>query len=212
MVVTNGKEVLPASIGFDLGTVFKPSNTILMYLASWFMDLQQEFVYSGDGGFVDITGATRRIGIDASLRNEPIKSLFIDVDANYAHGRYRNDPKGQDFIPLAPLWSATGGITYKNTIGLNGGLRCRMLSNRPAIEDNSLTANGYIIADGVLNYTKSKYEIGLKINNIFNTKWKETQFASETKFQNESKSVTKICFTPGTKFMATLIISYFLDN
>ena len=209
VIVTNGKEILPPAYGLDLGTIFKPTNTLLFHLAAWYMGLKQEFVYSGDGGIVEITGATKRIGLDGSIRYEPIKSLYVDVDVNYAHGRYVNEPKGQDYIPLAPIWSSTGGIMYKNKNGFNGGLRYRYLSDRPAIEDYSLTAKGYFVTDAVLNYTKPRFEIGLKVSNVFNTKWKETQFATETRLQNETNSVSEICFTPGTKFMALLGVSYY---
>ena len=209
VVVTNGKEVLPPATGFDLGTIFKPTTNLLLHFATWYMNLQQEFVYSGDGGIVEITGQTKRLGLDISARYEPITSLYVDVDVNYAHGRYANNPKGEDYIPLAPIWSATGGITYKNKNGWNGGLRYRYLSDRPAIEDYSLTAKGYFISDAVLNYTKSRYEIGLRINNIFNTQWKETQFATETRLKNEATPITEICFTPGTKLMALLSLSYY---
>jgi len=209
VVVTNGKEIMPPAYGVDLGTIFKPTDNLLLHLVAWYMGLKQEFVYSGDGGIVEITGATKRIGVDGSIRYQPLKSLYVDVDVNYAHGRYANEPKGQDYIPLAPVWSSTGGIMYKNKNGLNGGLRYRYLSDRPAIEDYLLTAKGYFVTDAVLNYTKPRYEIGLRVSNIFNTQWKETQFATETRLQNETNSVTEICFTPGTKLMALLGVSYF---
>lgn len=209
VVATNGQEIVPPAIGVDFGTVFKPANNLLIHLAAWYMGLKQEFVYSGDGGTVEITGKTKRIGIDGSIRYEPIKSVYFDVDVNYAHARYVDQPKEQDYIPLAPIWSSTGGIMYKNKNGLNGGLRYRYLSDRPAIEDYSITADGYFVTDAVLNYTKPRYEIGLRVNNIFNTQWKETQFVTETRLQNETNSVTEICFTPGTKFIASLGVGYF---
>lgn len=98
---------------------------------------------------------------------------------------------------------------YKNKKGFNGGLRYRFLSDRPAVEDYSLTAQGYFVTDAVLKYTKSRYEVGLKVNNIFNTQWKETQFATTTRLPNEIAPVTEICFTPGTRFAALLGVSYF---
>ena len=209
VVATDGKQILPPAYGVDLGTIFKPTNHLLLHLAAWYMGLKQEFVYSGDGGIVEITGRTQRIGLDGSVRYEPIKSVYVDLDVNYAHGRYVDLPKGQDYIPLAPIWSATGGIMYKNKKGFNGGLRYRYLSDRPAVEDYSLTAKGYFVTDAVLNYTKPRYEIGLKVNNIFNTQWKETQFATTTRLPNEVAPVTEICFTPGTKLIALLGVSYF---
>jgi outer membrane receptor protein involved in Fe transport len=209
VVVTNGREILPPAYGADLGTIIKPADNLLLHAAAWYLWLNQEFVYSGDGGIVELSGKTKRVGFDFSARYEPVTSLYVDVDVNYAHGRSVEDPKGQNYIPLAPVWSTTGGITYVNKNGFNGSLRYRYLANRPAIEDNSIKAKGYFVTDAVLSYTKAKYEIGLRINNIFNTKWKETQFATETRLKNEAEPVTEICFTPGTKFLAVLSIAYF---
>ena len=67
-----------------------------------------------------------------------------------------------------------------------------------------LTAKGYFITDAVLNYTKEKYEIGLVVNNVFNTRWKETQFDTETRLKGEAQPVDEVCFTPGTPFAAKL--------
>ena len=118
-------------------------------------------------------------------------------------------PKGQNYIPLAPIWTSTGGITFTNKNGLNGSLRYRYIGDRPANEDYSLVATGYFITDAVLNYTKPKYEIGLVINNVLNTKWKETQFDTVTRLKGEATPVDEICFTPGTRFAAKLSFSIF---
>ena len=143
------------------------------------------------------------------MRYEPFRSIYIDADVNYAHGRLLDEVKGQNYIPLAPIWSSTGGLTYKNKTGLNGSFRYRWLGNRPANEDYSLTAHGYLVNDFVLNYTQKKYEIGMSINNIFNVQWKETQFETLTKLKNETAPVDEICFTPGSKFAAKLSFSLF---
>ena len=72
-----------------------------------------------------------------------------------------------------------------------------------------MTASGYFVNDFVLNYTKNKYEIGLNINNIFNVKWKETQFETASRLKNETAAVDEICFTAGTKLIAKLSFSIF---
>ncbi len=198
---------LPAAYGADLGTVFKPAKNMIVNLAAWYSYLEQENVYSGDGGFVEFSGKTKRAGFDFSGRYEPIKSLYFDVDVNYALGEAVGEPKGADHIPLAPVWTSSAGITYTNKSGLNGSFRYRYVGDRSANEDYSLTAEGYFITDAVLNYSKRKYEIGLVVNNVFNTKWKETQFATETRLQNELQSVDEVCFTPGTPFAAKLILT-----
>ena len=48
----------------------------------------------------------------------------------------------------------------------------------------------------------------LLIENIFNTKWNETQFETESQLQGETSSVTEIHFTPGTPFNFRTVLSY----
>lgn len=208
-VIENGREVLPAAYSSDLGMVLKPSSKVLVHAAFWYLWLNQEFVYSGDGAYVEPSGKTERKGFDFSVRYEPVHALYMDVDVNYAHGRMVDEVKGANYIPLAPVWSSTGGITYKSKKGWNGSWRYRWLGDRPANEDYSLTANGYIVNDVVLNYTSTKYELGLSVNNIFNVKWKETQFDTESRLKNETSPVEEIHFTAGTKLAAKLSFSVF---
>ncbi|HVV03353.1 MAG TPA: TonB-dependent receptor, partial [Puia sp.] len=211
VVAQQGTQVLPAAYGADLGTVFKPARNVLINAALWYIYLQQEFVYGGDGGTVDFSGRTARMGLDLSGRYQPTPALYFDVDVNYAHGRSLSDPKGQNYIPLAPVWSSTGGVTYTAKSGLNGSLRYRYLADRPANEDYSLTAQGYFITDMVLNYTRKKYEIGLTLNNLLNRRWKETQFDTETRLKGETQPLDGICFTPGTPFAATLHCTLYFE-
>lgn len=208
VVAQGGLQTLPAAYGADLGTVFKPVKNLLFNAAIWYSYLQKEYVYTGDGGSVEFSGRTRRIGFDLSARYQPLKSLYFDADVNYAHGRSLDDPAGANYIPLAPVWSSTGGITYILKNGFNGSLRYRHLGDRPANADYSLTAAGYFINDLVLNYTRPKYEIGLTINNLFNVRWMETQFETVTRLKNQAP-VDGIAFTAGTKFAALLHLSYF---
>lgn len=209
VVAVNDLQTLPSAYCSDLGIVFKPANNLLINAAVWYIYLQKEYVYGGDGGTVDFSGRTQRFGFDLSTRYQPVKSIFFDLDLNYAHGRSLDNPAGQNYIPLAPVFSSTAGISYINKSGLNASLRYRYLSDRPANEDNSLIAQGYFVNDLVLNYTKPKYEVGLTINNLFNVKWKETQFDTVTRLQHETTPVDGIAFTPGTKFAAVAHVSYF---
>ncbi len=209
VVVEKGIKILPAAYAADAGTVFKPEKNVLINVAIWYINLQQEFVYSGDGGDIEFNGKTRRVGFDFSGRYQPVKSLYFDADLNYAHGRAVEAAKGQNYIPLAPIWTSSGGITFTNKTGINGSLRYRYIGDRPGNEDNSLTAIGYFITDAVINYKKPAYEIELVVNNIFNVKWKETQFDTETRLKNEPLAVDEMCFTPGTPFAARLSFTYF---
>lgn len=126
--------------------------------------------------------------------------FFIDNDINYTFARSINEPEGMNYIPLAPDLTNTGGLSFNNLFGFSGGIRYRYIKNRPANEDNSIIALGYLITDGNLTYKFKNIEIGVIIENIFNNDWNETQFATETRLENESESVEEIHFIPGTPF------------
>lgn len=207
-VVEGGKGTLPAAYGADLGAVAKPGKNLLLNAAVWYSYLQREYVYGGDGGSVEFSGKTRRIGMDFSGRYQPLPFLYLDADVNYAHGRALDGPKGGGHIPLAPVWSSTGGAAFIWKNGCNGGLRYRYMGDRPANEGYSLTAKGYFVADFVLNYTTRKFEIGVTINNLFNTRWKETQFDTYFRLKGQ-QPMDGIAFTPGTKFASLLHFSCF---
>ncbi len=209
MVALKGDLSLPAAYGTDLGMVCKPAKNLLINAAIWYIALDQEIVYAGDGGTLTFSGKTRRLGFDFSARYQAAAYLFVDMDVNCAHGRSVEDPKGQNFIPLAPIWTSTGGITYSRQTGFSGSVRYRFMGDRPANENNSLTAAGYFITDFVLNYTKKNFEVGITVNNVLNKKWKETQFATVSRLKGEGAAVNDICFTPGTPLAARLAFTIF---
>ena len=209
VVLENSKHILPSAYGSDLGVIFKPFPKIIVNAALWYIYLQQEFTYNGDGGDANFNDKTSRKGFDITLRYQPKTALYFDLDINYAHGRVVGQPEGQNFIPLAPVWTSTGGVTYTTKNGFNGSFRYRYVGNRHGNQDYSLTTEGYFVTDAVLNYTKPKYEIGLVVNNVFNTKWKETQFETLTRLKNEAIPVNQNCFTPGTPFGFKFSVAYF---
>lgn len=93
--------------------------------------------------------------------------------------------------------------------GFNGSLRYRYLGDRAANEDKSVVAQGYVLADAIVNYTQSKFEIGLSAENIFNVDWNEAQFDTESRLKDETESVSEIHFTPGTPLFVKLKVCLF---
>ncbi|MFZ1451513.1 MAG: TonB-dependent receptor, partial [Ferruginibacter sp.] len=209
VVANDGKDILPAAYGTDFGVILKPSENILINIAAWYLYLDQEFVYVGDAGVVEPSGKSKRQGIDVTTRFQFTKNLFANANFNFTKPRAVNEPKGADYIPLAPTFSSVGGVYYKAQQGFNGGINYRYIKNRPANEDNSVVAKGYFLLDAAVNYTRPKYEIGLAFENIFNIKWNEAQFATESRLMNEPAPVTELHYTPGTPFFARLKLAVF---
>jgi outer membrane cobalamin receptor len=209
-VQENGKKVLPPAYGSDLGGIFKLGNKFFLQTALWYLWLDQEFVYVGDEGVVEAGGQTKRFGLDISTRYEIAKNWYADLDLSLANPRAIGQAKEESYLPLAPRFSSVGGLTYRKQTGWNGSLRYRYMADRPANESNSVVAKGYLVADGAVNYSTKKWEMGLSIQNVLNTKWKETQFDTESQLQTEITPVSEIHFTPGTPFFARLNFTIFL--
>jgi hypothetical protein len=208
VVQNNGKQVLPTAIGTDVGTIWKPFPRLIVNSALWYLYLQQEFVYVGDAGIIEPSGKTRRMGAEFGLRYQLNDYLYFDTDANYTYARSIDEPNGQNYIPLAPDFTSTGGLSFQKWHGLSGGLHYRYLKSRPANEDNSIVAKGYFVSDMNVNYEYKSVTFGVSVENLLNTKWNETQFATESRLKEEAKSVEEIHFTPGTPFYMKARLAY----
>jgi outer membrane receptor for Fe3+-dicitrate len=208
VLTDKNRRTLPAAYGYDFGYIWKPTSKMLLNMTYWYLYLEQEFVYVGDAGIVEPSGKTKRQGIDLTYRYQPLTWLNWSFDANYTHARAINEPKGKDYIPLAPNFTLVSGLNFKFKSGLYASANVRHLANRPANEDNSIVAKGYTVTDLNTGYKWRNMSFGIQIQNLFNIKWNETQFATESRLQNETESVEEIHFTPGTPFFIKGTVQY----
>lgn len=204
--------IVPRAFAHDLGFEKAFGSRFVFGAALWRLDLQQEFGYSGDAAVVDTSGRTRRYGIDFSTRCELTNAASLFFNINYAHGRFIDQPENDNYITLAPSLTSTGGIKYIFSKSITASIQYRHLGDRPATSDNSLVAEGYTLFDGGVTYSKGKFEYNAKVQNILNTKWREAQFATETRLRSEvatgTPAQTDICYTPGTPFLLKLGVVY----
>ncbi len=195
--------LIPRAFGAECGLRVHRSN-LSFSAALWMLDLQSELVWSGDEGTTEQSGRTRRYGIDADLRYSFSSTWNAGLDVCTAHGRYRDEAEGQNFIPLAPSLTLSAYCQYSGK-DYSLALRCRHIDSRPANEDNSLVAEGYTVAD--FNATlslSSSVELSVECRNILNTAWKEAQFDTTSRLQSEAQPVADIHFTEGTPRNAKL--------
>jgi outer membrane cobalamin receptor len=208
VIGNNNFEMLPAAYGADLGLNWKPVPHLYINAALWYLYLQQEFVYTDDGNIVP-GGKTRRVGVDFSARYQLTHWLFADLNVNLARPRLADSAKNTGYLPLAPTFTSTGGLDFKFDNGVNGGLSYRYLHSRPGNNTNTLIADGYFVTDLKINYTKKRYEVGLTIENLFNTKWNEFEAEEVSQLRGETAPVDQMSFTPGTPFAARIRVAIF---
>ncbi|MER3524005.1 MAG: TonB-dependent receptor [Ignavibacteria bacterium] len=200
VVAGKAERTLPRAWGAELGIRFTPAPRTSFAVAAWGLDLQNELVYVGDEGTTEINGATRRIGLDAEVRAQLSSWLFADVDVTLARGRFRDLPAGEDYIPLAPTLTINAGLTARHENGLEGSVRVRHISSRPANENNTVTALGYTVFDASVAYRFAAYRVQLTAENLLNVQWNEAQFDTESRLRGETAPISELHFTPGTPF------------
>lgn len=204
-----GEEILPKAYGIEFGTILKPTSRLLINASVWRLDLDQEFVYVGDAGIVEPSGRTKRQGIDFSARYQILDWLFADADFNWTLPRAKDEANGEDYIPLAPTRTSIGGLTAQSKTGIFGSLRYRYIGDRAANEDNSVTAEGQFVVDGLLGYRRQKFEVSISVQNIFDTEYNDAQFLTESRLATELEPVEEIHFTPGMPFFVKGGVSVF---
>ncbi|MDN3619524.1 TonB-dependent receptor [Polaribacter undariae] len=205
----NADKVLPRAYGADLGNIWKPTKNLVVNTAAWYLFSEEEFVYVGDAGIVEPSGESERFGLDLGIRYQLTDHVYFVTDATVTHARSLEAEDGEDYIPLAPSFTMAGGISFSDLGKFSGGLRYRYLADRAANEDNSITAEGYVVSDFNINYKVNQdVTFGVALENIFDVEWNETQFATESSLQNETDAVEEIHFTPGTPFFAKATITY----
>ena len=143
------------------------------------------------------SGESRRNGIELGIRYQVMRNLFLSTDLSYTIARSVDSPENENYIPLAPDFIATGNLVYKSGSGFRAGLQSRYIKDRPANEDNSIVALGYFLFNSNLGYDIGNLSFGIQLENILNTSWNESQFATTSRLMNEDRPVEELHFTPG---------------
>lgn len=208
VVLKQTENSLPIAFGYDIGSDFKLSKRVFINAAFWSMYLQSELVYIGDEATVETNNPTQRYGVDFSVRYQITNKLFADIDFNGNRGRLVGLPEGENYIPLAPTLTSSGGLSYMQPKGINASLRYRFIDSRPANENNSVVALGYCIIDAVVAYKIPKFTFEISIQNLLNSTWNQAQFDTESRLQYETESVSELHFTPGTPFFLKAGFAY----
>ena len=202
-------KALPKAYGVDFGNIWKPTQKIVLNTTLWYLFSEEEFVYVGDAGIVEPSGESERYGLDLGVRFQLNDYFYFNTDATFTKARSLEAEDGEDYIPLAPDFTLVGGLSVKDFYKFSGAINYRYIDDRPANEDNSIAAEGYFVTDFNLNYSFNKHwKLGVIIENLFDTDWKETQFLTESRLENEVAPVEEIHFTPGTPFNFRTTLSY----
>ncbi len=199
-IASRGSGALPRAWGAEVGSRLYLGK-VEVAAALWYLHLQSEQVFNSDEGTTSPSDPTRRYGLDLEARWHLLPWLWADADLSLAKATFTEDRGNGSAVALAPTRTGTLGLNALHPDGYRGRLGLRHVADRPATQDESLTAQGYTLVDLYLGYRRRFWEIGVVIENLFNRRWREAQFANQSQLRlapyNETAPVTDIHFTPG---------------
>ncbi|MDH4084244.1 MAG: TonB-dependent receptor plug domain-containing protein [Nitrospira sp.] len=199
--VTSSTSPLARGRTYEVGIRSRPwgPEGLEVIATAWRLDLQSELVFVGDEGTTEIRGASRRQGVEVTVRGQIWGPLYVNGSFTWTHAEFRNG----DAIPLAPEFTAYGAAILQWPEGLTSQLQATYLGVRPLIEDRSIKSPSWITFDLSERYRvpvklpHGRLEAFLFIQNLFNTKWEQAIFAFDSRLRNEPTGVTDIHFVPG---------------
>ena len=197
---TERAQLITPAIGYELGTRIRPIPNLAVTAAGFLLDLDSELVWSGDAGTTEAAGATRRYGLELGARYQLGNWFFADVDAAFTHAEFRVNAGNGQAVALAPRRTLTAGVGVRPKIGELtpfGSVRLKALGARPAIEDESLVAQGFTVVDMNAGLRWRNLELAADVQNLLDTKWREVNFANESRLSYEPVAVTGIHYSPG---------------
>jgi hypothetical protein len=169
--------LLVRSKGAEIGIRTKAIEGLTSSLAVFVLDFDSELLFVGDAGTTEPSRPSRRVGVEWTNQYKVLPWMTLDFDLAYTRARFTNvDPVG-DFIPGAPAWVASGGVTFGGERGWFGALRARYFGPRPLIEDDSVRSQPSVIVNARAGY---KFDNGLRLQldvlNLFNAKTNQIEY------------------------------------
>ncbi|WP_376708431.1 TonB-dependent receptor [Bradyrhizobium australafricanum] len=169
--------LLVRSKGAELGIRTRAIDGLTSSLAVFVLDFDSELLFVGDAGTTEPSRPSRRVGVEWTNQYKLLPWVSIDFDLAYTRARFTDvDPAG-NFIPGAPAWVASGGVTFGRETGWFGSLRARYFGPRPLIEDDSVRSLSSFIVNARAGY---KFDNGMRLQldvlNLFNAQTNQIEY------------------------------------
>jgi outer membrane receptor protein involved in Fe transport len=179
---------LTRAIGEELGTRGRFFDRWDLAAAFWALDLDNETVWVGDEGTTEVSGATKRHGVELESRFELTKWLAVDGDVTFTKSAFRENAGNGNGLALAPKRTWSGGVSARHVVGpgvARGGLRFYGIGDRPATDDGALVAPGFTIFDLHVGYRVRRFDLAFDVENLFDSATRSAQFATTSRLRTD---------------------------
>ncbi len=188
---------LVRSRGAEVGVRTTAIDGLQSTVSLWWLDLDSELVFTGDGGTTEASRPSRRSGIEFANYYTPLPWLTFDADFALSRAQFRDDDPAGNKIPEAIESVIAAGVTVRNMDGFFGSMRLRYFGPRPLIEDNSFRSGSTILLNGQIGYQFAPHwRVTLDVFNILDRKDHDIDYAYESRVTPTATPTTQVHFHP----------------
>ena len=157
------------SLGYEIGLRTNLSDRLNASIALWHLELDNELLFVGDAGNTEPSDSSSRYGIELSAYYNITNNLTADLEYAYTDAEFDRLPNNANMIPGALEHVVQTGITYQAGLGWFASVRLRYFSDRPLIEDGSVTSDDSQIVNLNIGYKFEHLTLKLDILNALDS-------------------------------------------
>ena len=178
--------LLVSGDGAELGARWE-SDAVRFTLAAFWLELDSELVFVGDGGATEPNDGSERFGWEAALFWELTDWLVADLEAAWTDARFK-DVGADDRIPGAVETVFSGGLVG-NWEDVTVSARVRHFGEAPLIEDGSVTSDATTLVNLGGEYRIGPAAITADVFNLFDADDADITYFFESRLPSEPAGV-----------------------
>lgn len=177
-------DALVPGTGYEAGLRARPIAGLTLTATYWWLELDSELLFIGDGGTTEAQGPSKRRGFELGAFYQPAPWLTIDAEFTKSRGRLADLPVGMRRIPGALEEVIAGGFVAKYRRA-SLAMRLRHFGSYSLIEDNSVRADPLTVANARAEYQIGQVELAVDLLNLFNAKENEIEYFYASRLAGE---------------------------
>ncbi len=177
-------DALVSATGYEGGVRLKPVEGLTLTGTYWWLDLDSELLFLGDGGTTEAQGPSTRRGFELSAFYQPTRWLTVDAEYTSSRGRLSDLPDGANRIPGAIETVIAGGFVAKYDKA-SFAVRARHFGRYSLIEDNSVRADPLTVVNARIEYQVGRVELAADLLNVFNARDNEIEYFYASRLPGE---------------------------
>ena len=188
---------LVKALGYEVGlrTAIIPQLQVATSL--WYLELDSELLFVGDGGATEPSRASEREGLEIGVFYTPFDWVIVDADLAWTRARYSDPDPAGDRIPNAVESVASLGMSINRDDSWFGGARVRYFGPAPLIEDNSARSNSTLVVNLEAGYhVTPSFSVVATVFNVLDADDNDITYYYESQLRSESAPVADYHFHP----------------